>query len=240
MTFADRHGLTPRRITGSAGEIHERPMEAVPLLEVVQLTRPAVVLGSAQRDVDVDATASAAAGSPDLVRRRGGGGAVWVAPDAGWWFDVTVPRGDARWSDDVGAAFLWLGDALARWLDDLGLRPGVGLEVHRGSLVTSPWSSAVCFAGVGPGEVLVGGRKLVGISQRRTRDAARFMCWMPRVWAATPLDGLVLTAADLRVAAPELGRAGIGWDEVAAAPTSTVDPGTSDPIVEALIGSATA
>ena len=38
------------------------------------------------------------------------------------------------------------------------------------------WCPLVCFAGVGPGEVLAGGRKLVGISQRRTRAGARFQC----------------------------------------------------------------
>ena len=38
---------------------------------------------------------------------------------------------------------------------------------------TAPWSRrrgrTICFAGVGPGEVLLGERKLVGIAQRRTR-----------------------------------------------------------------------
>jgi hypothetical protein len=34
----------------------------------------------------------------------------------------------------------------------------------------------VCFASVGPGEVVRGGSKVVGVSQRRTKDAARFQC----------------------------------------------------------------
>lgn len=34
----------------------------------------------------------------------------------------------------------------------------------------------MCFAGVGAGEVLLDGRKVVGISQRRARDGARFQC----------------------------------------------------------------
>ena len=38
------------------------------------------------------------------------------------------------------------------------------------------WSSMICFDGVGAGEVLVDGRKLVGISQRRMRHAARLQC----------------------------------------------------------------
>jgi lipoate-protein ligase A len=43
-------------------------------------------------------------------------------------------------------------------------------------MVRTRWSPLVCFAGLGPGEVSAGGRKLVGISQRRTRAAARFQC----------------------------------------------------------------
>ena len=35
------------------------------------------------------------------------------------------------------------------------------------------WSRLVCFDGLGAGEVTVGGRKAVGISQRRTRGWAR-------------------------------------------------------------------
>ncbi len=64
-----------------------------------------------------------------------------------------------------------------------------------------PWSSLVCFAGVGPGEVLVGGRKAVGISQRRTKEWARFQCAAYRRWDPAALVGLLApprpTEADL-------------------------------------------
>ena len=40
----------------------------------------------------------------------------------------------------------------------------------------------MCFAGLGPGEVTVDGRKVVGISQRRTRAAARFQCVVLERW----------------------------------------------------------
>jgi hypothetical protein len=43
-------------------------------------------------------------------------------------------------------------------------------------MVVTPWSSLVCFDGFGPGEVLLDGRKLVGMSQRRTRTASRLQC----------------------------------------------------------------
>jgi lipoate-protein ligase A len=54
------------------------------------------------------------------------------------------------------------------------------LTVHRGPQVRTAWSELVCFAGLAPGEVLVDGVKLVGISQRRTRRGARFQCAVNR------------------------------------------------------------
>ena len=65
---------------------------------------------------------------------------------------------------------VWLGTHLQAML-------GAG-SVHDGGLISTEWSTAICFDGVGPGEVLVDGAKLIGISQRRTRSAARFqVCW---------------------------------------------------------------
>jgi lipoate-protein ligase A len=99
-----------------------------------------------------------------------------------------------------------VGEAWAAALGELG----VSAEVHRGPLVRSEWSTEVCFAGLGPGEVTVDGRKVVGISQRRTRAAARFQCaalgrWDPA--AAVTLLGLPPRAAeDLRGAAAGVGR----------------------------------
>jgi hypothetical protein len=51
-------------------------------------------------------------------------------------------------------------------------------------MVRSEWSSRVCFAGTGAGEVLAGGRKVIGISQRRSRNGARFQCALYRHWRA--------------------------------------------------------
>ncbi len=39
---------------------------------------------------------------------------------------------------------------------------------------STTWSRLVCFDGLGPGEVTSRGAKVVGVSQRRTRLAARF------------------------------------------------------------------
>jgi lipoate-protein ligase A len=115
----------------------------------------------------------------DVVRRRSGGGAVLVEPGDIVWIDVVVPRGDELWDDDVGRAFWWLGDLWARTLASLGVPDP---QVHRGPLVTTPLSPLVCFAGLGPGEVTVDGRKAVGIAQRRTREGALFQCAVPLAW----------------------------------------------------------
>ena len=172
-----------------AGAFHARPMP--PVVEravwVCEPTGAALVLGSAQPEGDVDRAACARAGV-DVVRRRSGGGAVLVAPGAQLWVDVLLPAGDPLWSPDVGRAFLWLGEAWAGALADVGL----GGEVHRGPLQTTPWSRLVCFAGLGTGEVADGdGAKLVGLSQRRTRHGARFQCAVPATWDPAPLLGLL-------------------------------------------------
>jgi lipoate---protein ligase len=120
----------------------------------------------------------------DIVRRRSGGGAVLVVPDEMVWIDVLISASDRLWSDDVGRSFEWLGSCWASVLGDAAV-------VHRGALVTSAWSRLVCFAGLGPGEVVVGGRKVVGISQRRTRSGARFQCAAHVVFDPARLPGLL-------------------------------------------------
>lgn len=176
---------------GSAADLHARavPDDGRRRIWVFEPTDPAVVLGSTQRDGAVDQVAAADAGI-DVVRRRSGGGAVWVAPGDPVWVDVVVPRGDPWWEDDVGRAFLPVGRAWQAALAALGV-PG---RVHDGPLARGPWSDLVCFAGRGPGEVFADegrGGKLVGMSQRRTRAGARFQCALPRVWSAEPLRSLL-------------------------------------------------
>ena len=140
------------------------------------MERPAVVLGSTQADDVVDRAAADRRGV-EVVRRRSGGGVVLVHPEHSRWVDLVVPRNHPRWSDDVGTAFHWIGaawsDAVKAATPDDGAHP---VRAHHGGLEKNRWSSLVCFAGLGPGEVTVGTRKVVGISQRRTRHWARFQC----------------------------------------------------------------
>lgn len=144
----------------------------------LEVTQPALVLGSTQA---VPAGPGSCSGDLEVVRRRSGGGAVLLRPGAVVWADVFVPAGDVRWDRDVGRAFGWLGHVWAGALGALGVGE---VAVHTGPLVRTPWSAAVCFAGLGPGEVTAGGRKVVGISQRRARSGALFQCAALLHWDA--------------------------------------------------------
>ena len=175
------------RRVGSATDLHARQLEVGGrLVDVLDAAGPALVLGSTQAEATVDLKAVAATGA-EVVRRRSGGGAVLLLPGQHVWIDVTIGRDDPLWSDDVGVAFHWLGHAWAAAVRHFG----IDASVHTGPPVETPWSRRVCFAGLGAGEVVVGHRKLVGISQRRTREAARFQCMVLRSWDPVSLLGLL-------------------------------------------------
>lgn len=171
-------------VHGDAGAFHQADPVARRSATFLTVGSPTLVLGSAQRDGDVDHDVARSLGI-EVVRRRSGGGAVLLLPDEFCWLDLVIPVGDPMWLDDVGRAMLWVGELWQRALASVGVTG----EVHRGGLVTTAWSRQVCFAGVGTGEVMAGSSKLVGISQRRTREYARFqsMChlrWRPELAAA--------------------------------------------------------
>ncbi len=133
-----------------------------------------------------------------------------VEPGALVWADVLVPAGDPLWSPDVGWAFAWLGGAWADALADVGVP---GAHVHGGPLLKASWSATVCFAGLGPGEVTLGGAKVVGMCQRRARAGSLFQCAALLSWEpAHLLDVLDLTAEDRRRGVDELGSVARGLD----------------------------
>ena len=126
------------------------------------------------------------------------------------WADITIPAGDPLWEADVGRAFWWVGEAWAAALHTLGVQA----EVYRGAPDRTPWSRQVCFAGVGSGEVTVEGRKVVGVSQRRTRQAALFQCACLVRWDPGPLVAALGLDADQADQAdrPDLAGVAIGVD----------------------------
>jgi lipoate-protein ligase A len=204
-----------------AERFHARELLADPTPRVVECraTDPALVLGSAQRRdvVDVDA---AREHDVDVTRRRSGGGAVLVVPDEIVWFDVVVPADDARFAgaaNDVTSSMRWLGSHVLAALRALGVGD---VATHAGPMECSDWCRLICFAGIATGEVTVGGRKLVGVSQRRARQASRFQCAVHTVWSPDRL--LALLAAPR----PPVG---------ALPPVATLDAGLARALPGALV-----
>lgn len=178
---------------GSAHDFHhcEPPADDVLTVRRFRISEPALVLGSSQSSDDIDVRRCEIRGV-EVARRRSGGGAVLLVPGQHVWIDVFVPAGHVLWDDDVSRSSHWAGRA---WCDVLSpvVRDDSGpLTVHEGRLVPSSWSRVVCFAGIGPGEVVDSrGRKMVGISQRRTREWARLQCIVSLVWDASMLRDLL-------------------------------------------------
>ena len=188
-------GWVIERHAGAAGDLHglgdpESPRRTARLMRI---DRPALVLGSTQRAEIVDSRRAEREGV-DVVRRRSGGGAVFLRPGDHVWMDLLVPVGDRIWDDDVSAAAHWAGASWAAALLALGW-PQV--DVHRGGLVKTGYSRLVCFAGLGPGEVHAGDRKVVGLSQRRNRHWTRIQTIAYLAWEPIHLvDLLVLEASE--------------------------------------------
>ncbi|MCE9622139.1 MAG: hypothetical protein K8R99_07335 [Actinomycetia bacterium] len=185
-------GWQVKDVVGDAGEFHATDPSPVRAAVFHMVTKPTLVLGSAQRNTDVEPRVARAL-AIEVVKRRSGGGAVLLIPEEFVWLDLVIPAGDALWHDDVGRAMVWVGELWQRALGDLGL----ATEVHIAATIESRWARQVCFGGVGRGEVLAVDRnadrhvdrKVVGVSQRRTRAFARFQSlghlrWRPEFVAA--------------------------------------------------------
>lgn len=166
---------------GTAHDFHAQDLPVGRAVWSCEVTAPCIILGSTQLTDDVDAATAATLGV-SIAKRRSGGGAVFVSPSDSVWIDITIPKDDALWVDDVSASMLWLGDAFVR-----ALAPWVNVETFRGTFEQGQDGRMVCFASTSPGEVFVDGKKLVGISQRRGRNGARLQCvlyrqWNPHLW----------------------------------------------------------
>jgi len=184
--------------SGDVGAFHHRELPSdARVATFFRATSPALVLGSSQRESSVDSRAAARQGI-EIVRRRSGGGGVLLWPDEFVWLDLEIPASDQLWSDDVGRSMWWVGELWRGVLEEF--EPLA--MVHHGRMIQTQWSSDVCFAGTGPGEVMVDGAKLVGIAQRRTRFAARFQTMVHIRWRPDVAASLVVAHPEVDELAP--------------------------------------
>ena len=116
----------------------------------------------------------------EVVSRSTGGGAVYVAPADQLWVDFWLPKSDVLFDHDILRSSFWVGSIWVKALKNFGLQD---IKMHEGRLMPGEWGSLVCFASTGPGEVFCGTRKVVGISQRRTRHGIWFQTMLPLRWA---------------------------------------------------------
>lgn len=198
------------------------------MARVLEVDGPSLVLGSSQPLDLVDSERAAAAGVA-VARRRSGGGAVYLSPGRQVWVDLLVPRGDRLWDDDVIRAASWAGET---WSAAVASLAGEPASVHRGRSAGGRWGRLICFAGLGPAEVTVGGRKVVGISQRRSRDWTRIQTMAriaPDEDAPTPSPasaagagpgsdpalGAASGSGPTQGAGPDSARSGAAFDEAA-------------------------
>jgi len=173
---------TQRTIHQSANEAHHRPFPPTELATVTIIEPPdaTLVLGSRQNPTLLNSE-RAASQQVAVANRRSGGGLVYLHPCWQLWIDVEVPRSSPLWHDDVGKAFGWLGETWAATLSAT-LDDHHSVSVHHGRFFPGQNGALVCFSSLGPGEVLVDGTKVVGISQRRTRDWIRLQSTLNLRW----------------------------------------------------------
>ena len=145
-------------------------------------TDPAVVvgLGLHHRIASVVDLERCRSQGMEVVERRAGGGALLLDSHV---LCGAVARPTAAVSSDVTESYRWLGDALVRALNGLGVKARlVDVSEARADLAAVRASASVlgntCYGVLSPHEVVVeaahGPAKLVGLAQVRRRDAALF------------------------------------------------------------------
>ena len=198
-------------IARSAQLLDDLAADPVPTLRWYRSTDRALILGrgqSSQLVADTDLP---------IVTRFSGGGAV-LMDDGLLSLDVLIPAGHPILGTDLSTVFLTVGQAWARALTTLGateaaVHPGAAQAQRRGS-PRQQLLAAICYATLGRGEVTVGGRKVVGLSQRRRRPGALVQCGLLLHWHPQAL----LQAFGGKADDEEILSAAVGLDELMDSP----------------------
>ena len=154
-----------------------------------------LVLGKSQRGRSFLNLGYLEGESINLTVRQSGGGAVLVSPKDMLWVDIFVPKESKFWVADIAKASIWIGGI---WRDALK-RLDIECFLFDEKFVRSEASDLICFVGRAPGELFVDDRKILGISQRRSKFGTRFQCaliinWEPEhmiaAYSSAPIPNL--------------------------------------------------
>ena len=166
-----------------------------PTIWIIEPKDSCLVLGKSQRGKPFLDLSYLEEQGINLTVRQSGGGAVLVSPSDMLWVDIFVPERSKFWIGDIAKASVWIGGI---WRDALKLLD-VECSLFEGKFSRSAVSDLICFAGKGPGELFVGGKKILGISQRRSKSGTRFQCaliinWKPEhmiaAYSSAPIPNL--------------------------------------------------
>jgi lipoate-protein ligase A len=187
-----------------------------PVLRWYRATDTALVLGRGQRRELLGPT------DLPVVGRFSGGGAVLMDPGL-LCLDVLIPTGHPWLDGDLGRPFDVVGRAWANALTTFGVTEiavytGAAQRRVRGT-PREQLLAAICYATLGRGEVTAGGRKLVGLAQRRRRPGALIQCGLLRTWDPRPLLRALRAADD----DPQILEAATGLDDLLSPPPSDIE-----------------
>ncbi len=147
-----------------------------PALVVHRVAPAAITCGRAQMK-DVDADAVVASGLKLVARGSGGGPVLW--DDDLIAIDVILPDGDPRLPTDVVAAYRWVGEAVVTALGTMGITGARAVPPDEARAWPTGEASGLCFGGLSPWEVVVGDRKILGLSQVRKQAGAIIQVGVP-------------------------------------------------------------
>lgn len=159
---------------GLASSLHADPVKYLDVrtARFLKVEKSSLVLGSSQNPAHFHQSSVSRTGI-EIAVRRSGGGAVFLEPSRQLWVDISIPKDDPLYRDDVQKSFFPIGSIFLEVLSRISRNE---FEMHTGNLIGGLIGKEICFAGVGPGEITFEGAKVVGISQRRTANGSVFQC----------------------------------------------------------------
>lgn len=199
-------GNVPRQLAAGDALLAGLAHTGQPALRWYRSTTTAMIAGRGQPLDQIDTAACRAAGV-GVYRRSSGGTAVLMEPGL-IMLDVALPVGHRLFLADVTESYRWFGGVWVAALQRLGItaHPISIAEARTDGqqlLHDAPLIRRVCFGGFSPYEVMVGARKLVGLSQVRRRNGALlqagvYLRWQPHriasLLALAPAERATLTA----------------------------------------------